>query len=125
MRLLIDTHIFLWWTESSDRLTGKAKNLISDPRHEIYVSVITATEIAIKQSKAKLEWSQDVLQAVEGENFKTLEFKFNHAAALRTLPFYHRDPFDRMLIVQALEEAMVLVTHDTEVCLYSPSFILV
>lgn len=116
MKLLLDTHVVLWSATEPSRLHVSARSAIEDGANDVFVSVVSAWEIAIKQSIGKLElptpaerWLPDVLKKT-GIDIADL----NLAAALRVrgLPFHHRDPFDRLLIAQALEGGYTLVTRD-------------
>ena len=115
-RLLLDTHVLLWSATSPDRLSDLSRAAIEDGENEIFVSIVTAWEIAIKQSIGKLdlpspaeEWLPDVLKRT---GFEVAELGVAAALRVRGLPWHHRDPFRRLLIAQALEDGLTLVTHD-------------
>jgi PIN domain nuclease of toxin-antitoxin system len=111
VRLLLDTHTFLWWREASSRLTGKARREIA--RAEVvYVSAASAWEIAIKVALGKLRIPGSLESAVEESRFAPLPITFAHASAVTALAHLHADPFDRMLVAQSLAEGLTLVTHD-------------
>lgn len=116
MRLLLDTHVFLWSALEPDKISDQAQAAISDGENEVYVSVVTAWEIAIKQSLGKLTlvtfaelW---VPQVIRRSGFEVLPLEIDTALAVRALPFHHRDPFDRLLIAHAATEGLTIVTHD-------------
>jgi PIN domain nuclease of toxin-antitoxin system len=116
MRLLLDSHAFLWFCEGSEFLSATARTAIESPANEKYVSHVTAWEVAIKASlgKLKLFVSYDELfpLAVLTNGFLVLANEFSHYRDLMTLPLHHRDPFDRFLIAQARVEGLTLVTCD-------------
>jgi PIN domain nuclease of toxin-antitoxin system len=122
MRLLLDTHVVLWCADAPDRLSDAARTAIEDGSNDVYVSIASAWEIAIKQSLGKLEldrpaeqWLPDVLRRT---GFEVAELGLAAALRVRALPWHHRDPFDRILISQALEGGYTIVTHDDAVGLY-------
>ncbi len=112
MRLLLDTHTLIWALEDSDQLSRTARELIVDLDNQILVSATSAIEIAIKRSMRKLEAPDDLLSAIEGAGFVPITIDFATAERLATLPFHHRDPFDRLLVAQCLSEGVPIVTRD-------------
>ncbi len=120
VKLLLDTHILLWWLGGSPELPPEHRVLLEAPRNEILVSSISVAEIAIKASLGKLGLPDEPMGIVLAEEgFDELEFRSDHADRLRDLPLLHRDPFDRMLVAQALVEDAVLVTADRAVRQYA------
>ena len=113
MKLLLDTHIFLWALSETNRLSKKQIVAMEDPTNTVYVSAIVITEIVIKASLGKLELGFDPIDAVERSGFEVLDFSAKDALLLKDLPFHHRDPFDRMLITQAISRKLVIVTQDS------------
>lgn len=111
MRLLLDTHTFIWWREDSRRLGDAARQAIVQA-DQVYVSAASAWEVAIKVALGKLRIPSPFEPAVEESRFTQLPVTFRHAAAVQELPLHHGDPFDRMLIAQAMVEGLTLVTHD-------------
>ena len=111
MKLLLDTHIFLWALSEPKRLSQKQVNAVEDPTNTVYVSSISITEIAIKASLGKLELVFDPLDAAEKSGFEMLDFSAKDALLLKDLPFHHRDPFDRMLITQAISRRLIIATQ--------------
>ena len=111
MRLLLDTHVFLWWSEDDRRLQPAAREAIRNA-DAIVISAASAWETAIKTGLGKLRLLIPFDEAVEINGFDRLAVDFHHAAAVTSLPPHHGDPFDRMLIAQALTERLTLVTHD-------------
>ncbi len=118
-RLLLDTHVLLWaLDEDTARLGRPLTDLLTDERNDVFVSVVTALEIAIKRSVGKLEAPNDLAGAVEELGFTQLGVTFFHAEQVGVLPLHHRDPFDRILIAQAQAEGLVLVTNDANIRRY-------
>lgn len=125
MRLLLDTHILLWAMAGDHRL-GKAEALILDPVNSIVVSTASYLELAIKISQGKIDVSiPQIRAAVVESGFEELPVNGVHAEILVSLPWRHKDPFDRILVAQALAEPMRLVTADAVVADYSDTVILV
>ncbi|HEX9353344.1 MAG TPA: type II toxin-antitoxin system VapC family toxin [Streptosporangiaceae bacterium] len=117
MRLLLDTHVLLWWLDSPERLSDIASVAIAN-EPAIFVSAVTAWEIAIKRAVGKLDARFDVIVEIEQEGFQQLPVTFEHALAAGSLDPHHRDPFDRMLVAQARSEDLVLVTADLQMSKY-------
>ena len=118
MRLLLDTHILLWWLADDRRLNADHRALIADASNLVLISSMTVAEIAIKASLGKLDAPDDVLSTLEAGGFDELTFESRHAEVLRTLPWHHRDPFDRMLIAQAIAEQLTVLTADPHFAAY-------
>lgn len=112
MRLLIDTHVLLWWLADDKALTPSARDAITIGTSDVFVSAISFAEIAIKKSLGKLAVPDGVTGASHSAGFEDLDFKAAHATELEQLPWHHRDPFDRMLIAQAKVERLTIVTSD-------------
>jgi len=119
MRLLIDTHIFLWAMSGDKQLTNKAEAILLSAE-TVFVSAASIWEIAIKSGIGKLDANVNELVAhMEEAGFRELPVTATHAAAVRNLPDIHRDPFDRMLVAQAIIEPLRLLTDDDTVGRYS------
>src|ERR1700738_2717126 len=119
MRLLLDTHVLLWFLNDDAQLTGRARSLMLSAE-EIHVSSASIWEIAIKAKLGKLKADPDeVLQAIEEHGILELPISNRHAIAGGTLPLHHRDPFDRLLIAQAMLEQMRFLTSDSGLRAYS------
>lgn len=118
MRLLLDTHVLLWWLDNHPELGAKARDIISTGDNEVFVSAISAAEIAIKSSIGKLRVPNDLEWQLDQNAFIPLPLRVHHGLALEGLPLHHRDPFDRLLIAQAQCEDLVLVTADSAFAAY-------
>lgn len=116
MRLLLDTHAFLWWVTDAPKLSTAAREAIQDPQAECLVSLVSCWEMAIKQSLGKLKLESPLEQFVPTHmatnGFLQMDIEFRHVARVAGLPFYHRDPFDRLLAAQAMVEDVPLVSGD-------------
>jgi PIN domain nuclease of toxin-antitoxin system len=111
VKLLLDTHVVLWWREAHPRLASDIVDLIGRA-DLVYVSAASAWEIAVKQSLGKVRLPEPFAEGVDASGFARLPIEFEHAALAGELPPHHSDPFDRMLIAQARLEGLTLVTHD-------------
>jgi len=119
MRLLLDTHVYLWWLSDDPGLSSRAKSMIAGAA-EVYVSSASVWEASIKAGIGKLDVDIDELvMQIEANGFLELPIRAKHAAAIRLLPALHNDPFDRLLIAQAMCEPLRFVTHDSKLKGYS------
>lgn len=109
--LLVDTHVFLWWRMNDPRLKQPAKDAMASSE-AVFVSAASVWEATIKIALGRLELPESFTRGVEESGFTPLPILFSHAEAAGALPLHHRDPFDRMLVAQAREERLTLVTHD-------------
>jgi PIN domain nuclease of toxin-antitoxin system len=127
MRLLLDTHVLLWWHDQPARLTETAYDAINDPGNDVFISVVNGWEIQIKAQLGKLTLPKPlrvILQEEQATNgFRLLPVTIDHVYALDSFPLHHRDPFDRLLIAQAHQEGLTLVTHDPKLSPYSVSLL--
>ena len=112
MRVLLDTHVLLWWLLDDSKLGPRVRSIIADGRNEIFVSSVTVAEIAIKRSLGKLPGPPGLLGSLVEEGFQELALLSTHAIALENLPMHHRDPFDRLLVVQAITESLTFASYD-------------
>ena len=110
-KLLLDTHVFLWWKENNPALKLAAREAIATA-DIVFVSAASAWEIAIKSALGRIRVPGALDEAVAHSGFIELPIEFSHAAAVEILPPHHADPFDRMIVAQAKVERLVLVTHD-------------
>ncbi len=111
MRILVDSHVALWWLEGNDSLGAQCHQLI-EHADEAYFSVVTPWELGIKRALGKLTMPDGLAAELQSGGFVPLAISAEHAEHAPTLPAHHRDPFDRMLIAQAQLEALALVTAD-------------
>jgi PIN domain nuclease of toxin-antitoxin system len=111
-RLLVDTHALLWWLTDDPALSTAARDAIADPANEPLVSTASVWEIAIKRSLGKLTAPDDLPDQISDEGFAWLPISALHAWQVHDLPMHHRDPFDRVLVAQALIERLPLITAD-------------
>ena len=118
IRLLLDTHVFLWWLADDQALPDKARDAIRDGSNTIYISAASAWEISIKKALGKLEAPENIETIVEQERFLKLPISLDHGEAAGRLPPHHHDPFDRMLIAQAQCEDLLLLTVDRNIPKY-------
>lgn len=119
MNILLDTHIYLWWLEDSTQLSKKARHFINEAKCT-YISAASIWEIAIKIGTGKLQGDLNkIISSINKNNFIELPIRFSHISSLVELPDIHRDPFDRMLIAQAISEPLKLITADKTLAVYS------
>ena len=111
MKLLIDTHVVLWWQKDDRRLNAAARKAIMQA-DIVWVSAATASEVAIKVSQRKLRVNEPLRVTVGTDDFTELPLTLRHAEELSLLPLHHNDPFDRILVAQARVEGATIVTHD-------------
>jgi PIN domain nuclease of toxin-antitoxin system len=116
MKLLLDTHILIWLLEGNQTLSPKVKQTIEDETNTLYLSIVSLWEIAIKTSLNKLQLETPlekiICDFVLPSGINILPIDIAHLLTLQTLPFHHRDPFDRLLIAQAKSETLTLVSED-------------
>ena len=117
-RLIVDTHALLWWLDDAPMLSARARDAIADPGNEPLVSTATVWEIAIKRSLGKLEVPDDLVDEIDDAGFSWLPVTAGHAWAVGALEPRHRDPFDRLLVAQALAERLPVVTRDPQLAGY-------
>ena len=123
MNLLLDTHVLLWWLDDNPTLSGDARDAISDSNHLVFISAAVIWEIRIKQALGKLKIPKNFRKVLEDQSFEMLDITTEHAHTIGDLPPHHRDPFDRMLIVQARIEKFVIITRDNIFKKYQVSYI--
>jgi len=116
MRVLVDTHVFLWWVEGNRALPAKAREALSDRDNECLLSLVSVWELAIKAGLGKLKLAlpvqRYVVEHVIANGFRILDIRMEHVGRVESLAPHHGDPFDRLLIAQALEEKLPIVTAD-------------
>jgi PIN domain nuclease of toxin-antitoxin system len=118
LRIIVDTHIYLWALADPERIAPGKRNELESLANTVYVSSISIAEIMIKASLGKLEFSFDPISCTEEMGFQPLNFSAADAILLRDLPFHHRDPFDRMLIAQSIAQKAKIMSDDRNFTLY-------
>ena len=122
MRALLDTNSFLWFIAGSDRLSINARHIIIDQDNDLFLSIASLWEIAIKVSIGKLELLQSFDKLIPDQlnrnGINTFPILLNHLSELIQLPFHHRDPFDRLIIAQSMTEAMPVISNDPAFKMY-------
>ncbi len=123
MKILLDTHAFLWLVSDHPRLSDMAKAVFLDNSNELFLSAVSGFEIAVKHGLGKLKLSASpkdfVRRRIENNNLIELPISMEHATNLQNLPLIHRDPFDRLLISQSMVESMPLLSADQQMRAYS------
>nr|VFJ48958.1 MAG: PIN domain nuclease, a component of toxin-antitoxin system (PIN domain) [Candidatus Kentron sp. DK]VFJ58802.1 MAG: PIN domain nuclease, a component of toxin-antitoxin system (PIN domain) [Candidatus Kentron sp. DK] len=116
MRLLLDTHAFLWLGSSPEKISSDALSAYRNPNNEIFLSLVSVWEIQIKEQLGKLSLDVSLGKLLHEQRVRNitdfLPIRLSHILALKELPFHHKDPFDRLLISQAIQEEMTLVSSD-------------
>lgn len=123
MKILLDTHVLLWWFSNDRALSDKARQVIANVQNVIFISAATAWEITIKKALGKLEAPNDLEAAIAVSRFEVLPIHIKHAVGVGNLPLHHSDPFDRLLISQTKIEDLTLITHDERMAQYNISII--
>jgi len=119
MKYLLDTHIFLWWLNGNKRLRRETKNIIANPTNSIYVSIVSAWEIATKlKANPNFKLKTSLKRCFEISEFELISLTLNHIFQLEKLPLIHNDPFDRILISQAKAEKLTLITSNKKIGKY-------
>ncbi|NJO82757.1 MAG: type II toxin-antitoxin system VapC family toxin [Blastochloris sp.] len=117
MKLLLDTHSFIWFVEDNSSLSSHARTLIEEPANDVFLSMASVWEMAIKVSLSKLALSQPFDLFIPNQLLRNaitlLDITVSHTLRVATLPFHHRDPFDRLLIAQSLVEGMPIIGSDS------------
>jgi PIN domain nuclease of toxin-antitoxin system len=122
MKILLDTHTFLWWITDDQKLSGRAREIISDGSNELFLSAATGWEMAIKAQIGRLKLPGEpihfILEQMRINAIQSLPIQMNHALHVSTLPQHHRDPFDRLLIAQAQLEGLPVLSSDHQLANY-------
>ena len=123
MKLLLDTHIFIWWADQPERLSPDALSALEDEANELLLSVASVWEMQIKIQLGKLKLSLPLKELVKNQqdtnDLRVSPVALTHVLALDSLPFHHKDPFDRLLIAQCMAEGLTIVTADSQFSAYS------
>ena len=121
MNILLDTHALIWFTEGSEQISSRALSEIADPKNKKFLSIISLWEIVIKSSSKKLEFNYSLAEVnyfLSLNNIKTLGINTDNLEVLTNLAFYHKDPFDRIMIAQAISENLTIVSADRHFSAY-------
>ena len=117
MKLLLDTHVFIWWDSEPEKLSDRAFELFQAPENQLILSVASLWEIQIKSQLGKIKFNIPLAKLVEGQQnsngLSLMPVNASHVYALGNLPSIHKDPFDRMIVAQARVESLCLISHDT------------
>ena len=123
MKLLLDTHAALWWLADDDRIGEEVIRHLTDDTNQVLISAVVVWEVAIKRSLGKLDAPEDLAPTLLGAGAQPLPVTLDHAAAVEKLPWRHRDPFDRMLVAQALTEDAAIVSGDEPLSEYGVAIV--
>lgn len=118
MNILLDTHVLIWALENNPTLSGNARKSIVEGSNVVFVSSVSVWEIGIKKSLGKLEVPDNLLEEIAIHRFMPLPINYEHAETAGKLPSIHKDPFDRMLVAQAVIENLTLITRDEIISRY-------
>lgn len=124
MNLLLDTHTVLWWLSDDPVLADTARDAIADAENTVFLSAVVVWEMRIKQAIGKLDLPDDFGEVLDSQRFAELAVTVDHAHTIAGLPEVHRDPFDRMLVAQAMVENMTIVTRDPLIADYDVDVII-
>jgi PIN domain nuclease of toxin-antitoxin system len=118
VNLLLDTHVLLWWLNDDPTLSEKSRTAIADAKNLVFISAVSVWEIRIKEALNKLKIPANFKSILAEQPFDLLDITHEHAHAIKDLPAYHNDPFDRMLVAQAKVEGLILATRDVHLKRY-------
>ncbi len=116
--LLLDSHVLLWWLEDPENISATARDQISSAESSVFVSIAAPWELAIKENAGKLRTPSDLQDRLTENRFELLPITLSHIEIIKRLPLHHRDPFDRIMVAQAIAENLTLVTRDTRLPSY-------
>jgi len=118
MRFLVDSHVLVWWLSEPQRLSPVAREVMEDASNELFLSVGSVWEIELKRAKGRLEMPAGYLDHLKAEGFRVLSIEDGHVCAASALPEHHSDPFDRLIVAQAQQEGLVLLSRDSQLARY-------
>lgn len=118
MNILLDTNAFLWAIANPKKIPQHIADIIIDPSNTVYYSVVNVWEVSIKRALGKLNMPNNIEQEIKIHDFSELQIKTSHVSAVELLPPIHKDPFDRMLVAQAIIEKLTIVTGDKNILKY-------
>jgi PIN domain nuclease of toxin-antitoxin system len=116
---LLDTHIFLWWMEGRKKFSPKIESILKDESNQVFISVISIWEMIIKSNINKLQLPDNLQEGIAESGFSILQLSLSHVFGLDSLPMFHNDPFDRILIAQTITEKLTLITSDEKIKKYN------
>jgi PIN domain nuclease of toxin-antitoxin system len=123
MKLLLDTHAALWWLVDDDRIGEEVVSLLADDSNQVLISAVVIWEVAINRSLGKLKAAEGLAPTLVDAGAQPLSLTVAHAAAVEALPWVHRDPFDRLLVAQALTEDAAIVSRDAPLSQYGVTIV--
>ncbi len=123
MKLLLDTHAALWWLADDDRIGKQVTQHLTDDTNQVLISAVVVFEVAIKRALRKLDAPEDLAPTLVAGGAQPLPITTQHAALVEHLPWHHRDPFDRLLVAQALTENAAIVSHDEPLSQYGVTIV--
>ena len=123
MRLLLDTHVVVWALSEPKQLAGRARRAIEDSKNDIFVSVVSPWELAVKGPRQGLRTPDDLELQLEQRRFEVLPILLRHTEPIESMPRHHGDPFDRMLVAQAVTDGLTIVTADRKLTNYQVSLL--
>lgn len=118
MNYLLDTHVVLWWLTEPKSISSKARKVIADTEERIFISSASCWEMAIKKGVGRLKFPANILEILTSEGFEIIPITANESLSVADLPLIHQDPFDRLLIIQAKLNDMILITRDETIMQY-------
>jgi PIN domain nuclease of toxin-antitoxin system len=118
MQYLLDTHVVLWWLLDPQKIHKKARDIISDRQQDLFVSSISFWEISIKSNIGRLTIPRNIIELLSQESIQLLSMTAEDGLAVSDLPPLHKDPFDRMLVVQAKRNDLIIMTRDSKITKY-------
>lgn len=121
MRLLLDTHVLVWTLNEPKRLSGRTRRAIEDAKNDVFVSVVSPWELAVKGPRQGLRPPDDLELQLDRQRFEVLPVLLRHTEPIKSMPRHHGDPFDRMLVAQAVIDGLTIVTADRKLTEYQVS----
>lgn len=115
MKYLLDTHVILWWLDTPEKISDKAKEMIQDRTNSVFLSSVSFWEMSIKQSLGRLTIPKNIIEVLTSEGFQILPLTAEEGLSVSDLPFIHHDPFDRMLIMQAKLNNLIFISSDKKI----------